>query len=78
MLQRFRVLKPIILFPSIERVERLFLILIPAIFLSPGQVTSSNMHCLFDRKSNTMFRFLKGTQMSRKKDDNWVALSLNS
>lgn len=38
-------------------------------YLSLGQVSSRNMHCLFDRKSNMMLEFNKLTQLQRDSEN---------
>lgn len=39
------------------------------LYLSLGQVSSRNMHCLFDRKSDTMIEFCDNTLMKRDETD---------
>jgi hypothetical protein len=45
------------------------------LYLSLGQVSSRNMQCLFDRKTDTMIRFLKNIQMEREENVNFLKLS---
>jgi len=44
------------------------------LYLSLGQVASRNMHCLFDKNSDTMIKFHNATQMQRKDDNDLLEL----
>ncbi len=46
------------------------------LYLSLGQVSSRNMHCLFDRNEDMMVKFHKSTQMLRGDDDQLLQISI--
>jgi hypothetical protein len=46
------------------------------LYLSLGQVSSRNMHCLFDRNRNMMIKFHKSAQMLRGDDDHLLQISI--
>lgn len=46
------------------------------LYLSMGQVSSRNMHCLFDRNGDMMVKFHKSTQMLRGDDDQLLQISI--
>lgn len=46
------------------------------LYLSLGQVSSRNMHCLFDRETDIMVKFHKSTQMLRPDEENLLHVSI--
>ena len=46
------------------------------LYLSLGQVSSRNMHCLFDRDKDIMIKFHKSTQMLRSDEDHLLQISI--
>ena len=46
------------------------------LYLSLGQVSSRNMHCLFDRNNNIIIKFQNSTQMLRSDEDHLLQISI--
>ena len=46
------------------------------LYLSLGQVSSRNMHCLFDRNRDIMVKFQNSTQMLRGEEDHLLRISI--
>jgi hypothetical protein len=46
------------------------------LYLSLGQVSSRNMHCLFDRNKDIMIKFHRSTQMLRGDEDHLLQISI--
>ena len=46
------------------------------LYLSLGLVSDRNMHCLFDRLGDIMLKFIKGTQMTREKNEELLEVSI--
>ncbi len=46
------------------------------LYLSLGQVSSRNMHCLFDREMDIMIKFPKSAQMFRSDEENLLHVSI--